>query len=82
MPLSSTPFTYLFLSRATAAKVKLQSHCRFALRPCRIVSPVNDNHDTFPAGAEAVTFVGHPFPLDEAPQHLARLCRWGFTFGE
>lgn len=45
-------------------------------------SPVNDNNATFPAGAESVTFVGRPFPLDEAPQHLARLRRWGLTFGE
>ncbi|KAH9988245.1 glycoside hydrolase superfamily [Russula compacta] len=43
-------------------------------------TPVNDNHATFPAGAETVTFVGRPFPLDEAPQHLARLRRWGLTF--
>jgi hypothetical protein len=44
-------------------------------------SPVNDDHTTFPAGAETVTFVGRPFPLEEAPQHLARLRRWGLTFG-
>ncbi|KAF8266909.1 cytoplasmic protein [Lactarius quietus] len=42
--------------------------------------PVNDDHTTFPAGAETVTFVGRPFPLEEAPQHLARLRRWGLTF--
>lgn len=53
-----------------------------SLTLCRVCSPVNDNHLTFPAGAEAVTFVGRPFPLDEAPQHLARLRRWGLTFGE
>ena len=49
---------------------------------CRACSPVNDNNATFPTGAETVTFVGRPFPLDEAPQHLARLRRWGLTFGE
>jgi hypothetical protein len=43
-------------------------------------TPVNDDHATFPARAETVTFVGRPFPLDEAPQHLARLRRWGLTF--
>lgn len=43
-------------------------------------TPVNDNNTAFPAGAESVTFVGRPFPLDEAPQHLARLRRWGLTF--
>ena len=35
----------------------------------------------FPAGAEAVTFVVRPFSLDDTPQHLARLQRWGLTFG-
>ncbi len=27
-----------------------------------------------------VSFVGRPFPLDEADEHFARLQRWGFTF--
>jgi hypothetical protein len=27
-----------------------------------------------------VSFVGRPFPLEEAEEHLARLRRWGFTF--
>ncbi len=27
-----------------------------------------------------VSFVGRPFPLDEAEEHLARLRSWGFTF--
>ena len=54
----------------------------FFLRYAAFRSPVNDNNTTFPADAESVTFVGRPFPLDEAPQHLARLRRWGLTFGE
>ena len=29
---------------------------------------------------EAVSFVGRPFPLEEADQHLGRLRAWGFTF--
>ena len=45
-------------------------------------SPVNHDHDTFPANHADVTFVGRPFPLEEAPDHLARLRRWGFTFSE
>jgi len=49
---------------------------------CHAPSPVNDDNALFPAGAETVTFVGRPFPLDEAPQHLARLRRWGLTFSE
>lgn len=54
----------------------------FFLMFCLAHSPIDDNHATFPAGAETVTFVGRPFSLDEAPQHLARLRRWGLTFGE
>jgi len=27
-----------------------------------------------------LSFVGRPFPLDEADEHFARLCAWGFTF--
>ncbi|KAI0261200.1 hypothetical protein BGY98DRAFT_1192759, partial [Russula aff. rugulosa BPL654] len=40
------------------------------------VGPVNDNtgNATFPTGAEFVTFVGRPFPFDEALQHF--LPRW------
>ncbi|KAI0783200.1 glycoside hydrolase family 5 protein [Abortiporus biennis] len=43
-------------------------------------SPVNHDHDIFPHIPEPLTFVGRPFPLEEAPQHLARLRRWGLTF--
>ena len=42
-------------------------------------SPVNGNHETFPAAPEAVTFVGRPFPLEEAQEHFSRLRRWGLT---
>ncbi|KAF8183088.1 glycoside hydrolase [Mycena galopus ATCC 62051] len=43
-------------------------------------TPANDDNATFPAGHQSVTFVGRPFPLEEAPEHLARLRRWGLTF--
>ncbi|KAI1792651.1 glycoside hydrolase family 5 protein [Ganoderma leucocontextum] len=43
-------------------------------------TPVNHDHDTFPANHADVTFVGRPFPLEEAPDHFARLRRWGLTF--
>ncbi|KAJ7059224.1 glycoside hydrolase [Mycena amicta] len=43
-------------------------------------TPTNDDNASFPAGHEAVTFVGRPFPLEEAPEHLARLRRWGLSF--
>ena len=44
-------------------------------------SPVDDDHTTFPAGAETVAFIVRPFSLDEVPQHLVRLRRWGLMFG-
>ncbi|OCH85892.1 glycoside hydrolase [Obba rivulosa] len=43
-------------------------------------TPVNHDHDTFPADHAAVTFVGRPFPLEEAHEHFSRLRRWGLTF--
>ncbi|TDL18255.1 glycoside hydrolase family 5 protein [Rickenella mellea] len=43
-------------------------------------TPVNDDHASFPANAESITFVGRPFPLHEADEHFARLRRWGLTF--
>ncbi|KAF8128604.1 glycoside hydrolase family 5 protein [Boletus edulis] len=42
--------------------------------------PVDHDHVTFPANHHSVTFVGRPFPLEEAPQHFARLRRWGLSF--
>ncbi len=45
-------------------------------------SPVNHDHDSFPANHADVTFVGRPFPLEDAPDHFARLRRWGLTFSE
>lgn len=45
-------------------------------------SPVNHDHDSFPANHADVTFVGRPFPVEDAPDHFARLRRWGLTFSE
>ncbi|KAI6015142.1 glycoside hydrolase family 5 protein [Pisolithus orientalis] len=42
-------------------------------------TPVNHNHEAFPHDHHAVTFVGRPFPLVDAPQHFARLRRWGLS---
>ncbi|KAG8708128.1 hypothetical protein FRC09_001422 [Ceratobasidium sp. 395] len=42
--------------------------------------PANHSAELFPHGHKTVTFVGRPFPLEEAPQHFARLRRWGLTF--
>ncbi|KAF8750382.1 Cellulase (glycosyl hydrolase family 5) [Rhizoctonia solani] len=51
-------------------------------RVCLLKGPMNHNPDTFPHDHRSVTFVGRPFPLEEAPQHFARLRRWGLTFSK
>ncbi|EJD01855.1 glycoside hydrolase family 5 protein [Fomitiporia mediterranea MF3/22] len=43
-------------------------------------TPTNDDNAIFPDRHEHVTFVGRPFSLEEAPEHFARLRRWGLTF--
>ncbi|KAF8630871.1 hypothetical protein AX17_005230 [Amanita inopinata Kibby_2008] len=43
-------------------------------------TPVNHLHETFPSDHRSVTFVGRPFPLEEAHEHFSRLRRWGYTF--
>ncbi len=46
--------------------------------------PTEPDGDTrFAAGLQnpgAVSFIGRPFPLEEADEHFARLKKWGFTF--
>ncbi|QRV86919.1 Cellulase (glycosyl hydrolase family 5 protein) [Ceratobasidium sp. AG-Ba] len=42
--------------------------------------PANHSPSSFPYDYTTVTFVERPFPLEEAPQHFARLRRWGLTF--
>lgn len=44
--------------------------------------PVNDDNVPWPDGYRTATFVGRPFPLEEAPEHLSRLRRWGLTFSK
>lgn len=44
------------------------------------LSPANHDNDSFPANPEGVTFVGRPFPIEQAHEHFSRLRRWGFTF--
>lgn len=41
--------------------------------------PVDHDDETFPEH-KTVTFVGRPFPLEEAHEHFARLRRWGMSF--
>ncbi|TFK69843.1 glycoside hydrolase [Pluteus cervinus] len=43
-------------------------------------TPANHDDNTFPENPESVTFVGRPFPLDQAHEHFSRLRRWGLTF--
>lgn len=43
-------------------------------------SPVDHDHNNFPGDHKTVTFVGRPFPLEEAHEHFSRLRRWGLTF--
>jgi hypothetical protein len=47
------------------------------------VPAVPDGDTRFAAGLQnprGVSFVGRPFPLEEADEHFTRLCKWGFTF--
>ena len=41
----------------------------------RLGSLVNHDHDSFSANHADVTFVGRPFPLEDALDHFARLTR-------
>ncbi|KAF9531115.1 cytoplasmic protein [Crepidotus variabilis] len=43
-------------------------------------TPTDHDHENFPGDHATVTFVGRPFPVEEAPQHFARLRRWGLSF--
>ncbi|KAK2465756.1 hypothetical protein APHAL10511_002300 [Amanita phalloides] len=43
-------------------------------------TPANHTPDSFPHDHRSVTFVGRPFPLEEAHEHFSRLRRWGLTF--
>ncbi|KIM41720.1 glycoside hydrolase family 5 protein [Hebeloma cylindrosporum] len=43
-------------------------------------TPVNHDPENFPGDHRGVTFVGRPFPLEEAHEHFSRLRRWGLTF--
>ena len=42
--------------------------------------PVNHDPNNFPGDHRSVTFVGRPFPLEEAHEHFCRLRRWGLSF--
>ena len=65
-----------------SSKMYVMSHLSWTHRAEGFLldSPVDHDNDTFPANHHSVTFVGRPFPLEEAPQHFARLRRWGLSF--
>ena len=47
------------------------------------VPTVPDGDTRFASGLgnpSQASFVGRPFPLEEADEHFARLKKWGFTF--
>ena len=41
--------------------------------------PANHDHENFPGDHRLVTFLGRPFPLEEAHKHFSRLQRWGLS---
>lgn len=45
-------------------------------------SPLLESHtkDNFYESADSVSFVGRPFPIEEADQHFERLSKWGYRF--
>ena len=57
--------------------VNLSSSCKLPTTPD---GATHLNNPAFLQGHRDVSFVGRPFPLDEADEHLTRLRSWGFTF--
>jgi hypothetical protein len=54
--------------------VNLGANCKYPSQP---YSPTHVKTDF--SNHRNVSFVGHPFPLGEADEHLSRLKRWGFN---
>jgi len=65
-----------------AAKRKYSIPLSSQLSRLSFASPVDHDPEAFLHNHTEVTFVGRPFPLDEAHEHLARLRRWGLTFSK
>ena len=66
----------------TVGHVRLINGTRLRMRLTFSYYPhsCQDDHTMVPAGIMTVKFVGLPFPLEEALQHLSQLRRWGLTF--
>ena len=56
-------------------------NCRPDIMYSMFYSPVNHDYGKFPGDHRSVTFVGRPFPLEEAHEHFSRIRRWGLTLG-
>ncbi|MFX0102061.1 MAG: cellulase family glycosylhydrolase [Candidatus Hodarchaeota archaeon] len=54
--------------------VCLSANCKYPARP---FSPTHVKTDF--SDHRSVSFIGHPFPLNEASEHLKRLKHWGFN---
>jgi hypothetical protein len=65
------------MSGSSKMFVALSSPLNTARTPYR---PTDHDHENFPGDHASVTFVGRPFPLEQAHEHFSRLRRWGLTF--
>ncbi|HME53168.1 MAG TPA: cellulase family glycosylhydrolase [Candidatus Lokiarchaeia archaeon] len=54
--------------------VNLGGNCKYPARPCSPTNVKTDFHDH-----REVSYVGAPFPLEEANEHFERLKHWGFN---
>ncbi|KAF9238092.1 glycoside hydrolase family 5 protein [Melanogaster broomeanus] len=91
VPGSSSTYAHDWSHAGTGGKIERRGRhfvdgygrvCSLRVSTCLGPAKSKHNHDTFPADHHSVTFVDRPFPLKEAPQHFARLRRWGLSFSD
>ena len=60
--------------------VNLSGNCKLPMSPVGYTH-LNQHWNAlkFPEVAQSISFVGRPFPLEEAREHFARLQKWGFN---